>query len=375
MLATDKPPSQKKDFPSPKEIDWYRPDIREYISGCNNSAFFIDAALVLWRAPDRNNGRSAWLLSEMALKIDHRLLKLEDVKQFEGVVTAWLNTKPEDKRRIRYCVTEASAEPDDGGGNLKIKVRPVEYHLTKPISDLLVRSYVSSENVFAGTSPEAAFRREHFGKLLNPRFPPIPNQLVAHYAIITSDKKFLLFHRRDTLKYDPNCWSASFEETFNGDDERYLGRAKDKLDEYAPDRTIEDGLRRALKEELKLTPAQIARSEIRGLGFGIYFENLSDALFAFAEIPCSVRDIIENPALRSNPEHDNIAFCPVDDVTNLLPVLLDKHAEPTDLIFPEGKPPLGKWKWHPSSRMRIYLSLIFKFGEDVVLQALKDHSQ
>jgi hypothetical protein len=210
----------------------------------------------------------------------------------------------------------------------------------------------------------------HYAALLYRHRPLQPNMLAVNLAIISEDKKLLLFKRRATcLGYSMECWSAGLEEHCNADYRRYV-RENDMFPAAKiTDKSIFDALRRTLKEELKLGRADIAGTEFRVLGFGFEFENFNTGVFGIAKVPLRAEKIFSNNAIKSGEEHDRFAYCPLT-VPALLPVLKNKTAKPKNLTYLSATSD-DNWEWESTARMRILLALYDEFGEEEVEQSRK----
>lgn len=351
----------------PRHRDWLRPDVAQFLGP--NDLLAIDSAIVIHRGPELHAGRQAWRDDSLIeLKISGRAVTRRDLRSFGRIIDDWQARNRSEMRGIKYCVQEINAQTAEGGGKLSLSVRPIEYHLSKPICDHLAGSYhgCREDNAFL-SGPDASFRRDHFAQLADRNHPPQPNVLCAHLLVLSKDDKALLLRRRQQgLGYNRGCWSASCEEHYNADWKQYLPKHTIYPPSSTPDPTVFAGLRRALREELKLASEIIHNSEISVLAVGMEFENHVVNIYALACIPRTAEQILSHSGLRSNEEHDCLAFCHFD-LPTLLPVLLDRRSSPKDVFYTKnvGATP-GEWRWHPTSRMRLYLGLVHRFGEAAV---------
>jgi hypothetical protein len=347
----------------PFQPDWLRPDVQDYLG--DNQLLSIDGAIVLYRPLMLEVGRDEWFPDgEVKLLIEDRPVEINELGDFRAVIQAWERANPGEKPGIKYCVHEANHTVNGAAGELVIKARPIHFFFTKAVSDILISSYHDKSKMDA-----VEFRQKHFTKLPRRHRVAVPNSFVAHICVVTDDEKLLLFKRRkEGLGYDLDCWSASFEETLNADP-KYLNMpvAEGHSSLQHPDFSISQGIRRGLKEELSMGHVERMNTKMNILGFGFCFHNLSTTIFAIAKIPLKAMEVFSRSALKSHDEHDSFGYCPFN-MPSLLPVLLDKSVEPEGFVIPGVKATKGEkeWKWHPSSRMRIYLSLSHSCGIDAV---------
>lgn len=347
------------------KCDWGRPDVIRFI-GEYNILSVLDGAIVLYNGPEQAASKCFWSADDITLDIDKNPILLDELLTFKDEIRTWEEKNKGQSRGMKYTVTEIDVPTLEGSKGLILRVRPIEYHFVKPINQILENSCINNDNP-AKVNEAAQFRKRHFGSLLDRDFPSIPNLLNVQITVISSDNKILFFRRRrQRMDSFLCCWSASIEEGVNADMERYLGIPNVPLCSRT-DFRIKDVLRRALDEETKLADSIISRADIRVLSVLLEYENLNIALGAVAHIPLSAHQILSNPALRSSPEFDGFAFCSFD-IPSLLPVLQSKNALPAKLVSPNCNPDDLKkdWKWHPTSRMRIYSCLVDQFGSSTV---------
>lgn len=355
---------------APKKRDWERPDVQQFLG--EFQLLCIDGAIAIYEGPEHEHGKHFWHVSDIEFQIKDKPFELTELKPFEKIVKIWDEKNKDKKRGMKYCVTEVIRPPIESSRKLTLKVRPIEYHLIKPINDYLTESCKSGENAFAGETKHSQFRRRNFARLQKRDKPPIPNFLTSQLTVISSDNKILLFRRNETgLDSFRGCWSASLEEGFNADWKKYLKPTEVYPPSSNIDPDVNSGLHRALKEELRISDEVNSGTEIQVLAFLLEMVNLNTAIVAIARIPLSAENILSNSRLRSSEEFDCFGYCPFD-IPSLMPALLDKNTPPHHLITPgrNSKDISKNWKWHPTSRMRIFCSLTNKFGADAIEENL-----
>jgi hypothetical protein len=359
-----------KQFLSPqKQLDWERPDVNEFIGADRLRA--IDGAVEIHRGVERDGDKFFWDITDIHFKIEDRPVGITELPSFQSIISKWATEHPGEAKGIKYCVTEVVRPMSESSPKLTLCVRPIEYHFIKPINDVLTLSYDDNGQSFMGESISHQLRKKHFGRLNGLHEMLFPNFLTCQISVISKDHKLIL-HRRTTKYVDSfrGYWSASFEEGFNADWKKYLPNERVYSGLKTPDLEPRDGFFRALREEVKLADEVIQATDIQALGFVVEFANLNTAITALAKVPLFADEIISG--LIPSEEADRFAYCSFDMPT-LLPVFLDRNIPPPRLFSP-GKDvnEVSKgWKWHPTSRMRIFQSLANEYGHKKVLNNIE----
>ncbi len=186
------------------------------------------------------------------------------------------------------------------------------------------------ENVAILTSK----RDEYIRKAVDELCIDFPHPLCMHIIIITQDDKVLLTKRAPKVAYFPGTWSCSIEEQLS---------LQDIQD--GPEKSVQKWFERSLKEELGLGTEMYNKDNLRVLTVFLESDILAVSLCAHVVVDLSSKEL--DRVLDSLPRTD-YEFSEWDFLSH--EELLD------ELIHP-------KRQYHPTSRYRMFMALIRRFGE------------
>jgi hypothetical protein len=181
-----------------------------------------------------------------------------------------------------------------------------------------------------------------------------PGEAFCDVIVITGDRQLLICQRAGHLYHEPHKWSASLEESIDGEEDLNVFGVID------PSNTV----RRALKEELGLPPEKAQWANIRFVAIGTDWKNLSSALVTVVRLPdmsaAEIRDYWRNQLDQELVELDSVPLT-IENGLKLLaggPIALAPSAR-QDAAF------------HRTAKMRILISLLHEFGYDKISSVLR----
>jgi isopentenyldiphosphate isomerase len=161
-----------------------------------------------------------------------------------------------------------------------------------------------------------------------------PHNLCMHIVVVTSDDRILITKRSSKVDYYPETWSCSIEEQFSQVD--LTGRQ---------DQAIRHWIERALEEELGLTAAKYALENIRILAVFLEASILNIGLAAIVTLSIGRRELsgILEVLPRKDYEFTEFGYLSYQEMSK-------------ELVRPRKR-------YHPTSRYRMLLALIHRYGE------------
>ncbi|MGB9774883.1 MAG: hypothetical protein ACPL4I_12870 [Bacteroidota bacterium] len=193
------------------------------------------------------------------------------------------------------------------------------------------------ENIAVLTSK----RDEYIREVIKDLYVRFPHSLCMHAIIVTRDDKVLITKRAPKVAYFPGTWSCSVEEQLSLQDVQ-----------GDPDRVAQMWFERLLKEELGLERGTYNTDNLRVLSVFLESDILAISLCGHAVIDLSAREL--DQVLKNLPRTD-YEFSEWDFLS---------HRELLNELFHPTRP------YHPSSRYRMFLALIRRFGEPRLAEAL-----
>jgi isopentenyldiphosphate isomerase len=184
-------------------------------------------------------------------------------------------------------------------------------------------------------------RDEHIRKVVDELSVLFPHPLCMHVVVVTKDDKVLITKRSPKVIYFPGTWSCSIEEQLSPQD---LQRD--------PNRTVLKWFERSLWEELGLDSETYNKDNLRVLSVFLESDILSISVCAHAVLDIESAEL--NQILKCLPRTD-YEFTEWEFLT---------HEELLNELFNATRP------YHPTSRYRILLALIRRYGEPKVAERL-----
>ncbi|MFB7247312.1 hypothetical protein CW362_30545 [Streptomyces populi] len=205
---------------------------------------------------------------------------------------------------------------------------------------------------FLALHGDAHGRASFLSALLDGAGAPVPNIVAVHGVIETEDGMILLNRRSHLVKYHPLTWSCSFEE----------GMEPADVDE-AGSHTFERAAARGIAEEFGL---DVGTDDLTVLGLLGDTGAMSVAAVVHCRIPVPAERLYAQATAGQAAdawEHVGCALLPLSPEA-LAGALLgsarpedDVSLKPSDTE--QGHEPVS---WHPTSRYRLLLTMLFRFG-------------
>ena len=182
-----------------------------------------------------------------------------------------------------------------------------------------------------------------------------PGEAFCDIIVITADRQLLLCRRAGHLYHEPLKWSASLEESIDGDEDLNVFGIID------PGNTV----RRALEEELGLPPEKAHSANIRFVAIGTDWKNLSSALVTVVRLSDMSAEEVRD-YWRAQLDQELIEFDPIPlTIENGLDLLTGGPIGLAALVKRGGA-------FHRTARMRVLIALFHEFGYDKISCALSD---
>jgi len=314
------------------------PEIAGFIVSCGSSILAVDGAVETVRAPLPSGWPSNSIEVELAGDNDYPLNP-----QTVNLLMPWKEKLAGTGREIKYRVVVLEQLPKDIPG-LRITIVPTTYEESTGFHWSLNEASVRKDDIIR------ALKKNWACHLLQPGKYNLPGVAVVHVIVTTGDNQIILCQRSENANYHPLSWSTSFEEQINEQDQMF-GNAM-----------LSAAAIRGFKEELISDNA--TKSEGADL-LGVFLEygilNLSFCMHI--ETSLLFNDIKQNwiAKARDNWEAIDVAGEPftLDNLVRLLKSHGYKHTS--------GE--IGRF--HPSSKYRLLLLALRRFGWDAISGSLK----
>lgn len=191
------------------------------------------------------------------------------------------------------------------------------------------------ENVAVLTSKRDVYIRKAIEELCI----DFPHSLCMHAIIVTQDDKVLLTKRAPKVAYFPGTWSCSVEEQLS-------------LQDVQEEKPVQKWLERLLKEELGLGTEMYNKDNLRVLSVFLESDILAVSLCAHVVLDLSSKElnVILESLPRTDYEFSEWDFLSYEELLN-------------ELFHPNRV-------YHPTSRYRMLLALIRRFGEPRLAEML-----
>lgn len=312
------------------------PDLMGTGSTWTGGHLVLDGAVELARPSDMNLG---WKASDTRLERTGEMRRL--MGQFGEIRDRWLLLHPHEVSQRKVSLHSFHVDLNAG---ISCSVDETEWSEVKPIHDALSRG--GAQGLRACLAPYVFDLSES----------PVPNILGLHGILETSDNMIVVTQRSRSVKYHPLHWSVSFEEQLEPSDLVSGGAA------------FHAAGSRGVNEEFLFEGAAVP-SNCRLLALLIESRILNPAVVAYIRIPFSSDDLLERqrdlPQDREEFEQGKVSFVPgnVEVLARLA----------TSEGFDTANHALDFSPWHPTSRYRLLIAMIHKFGTGRTLEALDKH--
>ena len=293
----------------------------------------IDKALTLQRCPEPDRG---WRLieTEKYLKVDLR----HDTSQFnfpEGVRENYAEYRGKFYYEKKFM--------DDG--ILVMLLRNPRAFTDTPTLVLDTKEVLFSQVLFfreriLREAPNLLYRL--IDDVMNLEDISFPHAISMHFVVVTQDEHVLITKRSPKTEWVKNLWSCSVEENFSQKD---LGEGRRGVD------ALRHWVERALREELGLDKTSYAMENVRILSVFLESDIREDSNIFNISLCTLVTLDIDHHTLS-----DIIKFLPRRDFEFTDFEFLNYHEMAKEFVQPSRN-------YHPTSRYRMFLSLIHKYGE------------
>ncbi|MFF3617110.1 hypothetical protein [Streptomyces sp. NPDC002580] len=234
------------------------------------------------------------------------------------------------------------------GGQSEIEVTPTDWGQVQ-----------GAQAGFLALHGHSPGRTAFLSELLSGSRAPVPNITAVHGVIETADNMLVMNRRSHHVNYHPLSWSCSFEE----------GMEPDDLDADSP--AFETAAARGIAEEFGV---QAGRDGLTVLGLLGDIAAMSVAAVVHCRIPVPAESLGIRPKAARVPdawEHTGQVLVPASPES--LAGLLLGATVPRSATGPAGSDP-GQGHassfWHPTSRFRLLLTMLFRFGRTRTAEAL-----
>ncbi len=195
------------------------------------------------------------------------------------------------------------------------------------------------------------FRERLINQIMNLGRYSVPGIAVVHTIVVTSDNRLILCQRSPHTGYHPSRWSISFEEQITQKD-LVFGNA-----------ALSAAAVRGLEEEFA-SGYNISTDAVHILGIFLEYNILNIGFCVYIETPQSFDEIKINWEKRAKDRWEAAAV--VGE-----PFTLENIVRLLRLSFFETEHDGAKNKFHPSSKYRLLLAAMTRFGSHTITNALK----
>lgn len=208
------------------------------------------------------------------------------------------------------------------------------------------RSFVDAST--RGDEFALALRERLATQLVQPGRYSAPGVAVIHAVVITADGYLLLCQRSPHVAYSPLHWSLSFEEQINQKDLAFGNVA------------LSAAVIRGFQEEL-VPDHTIALESARILGIFLEYDTLNISFCAYVETSLSLDEIKFNWNRKAKDKWEAVTVVGEPfTLDNTARLLRSSHY---------GETIGGKNTFHPTSKYRLLLAAVCRFGSDSVTNA------
>lgn len=307
--------------------------VAEAVARSGANALVVDDCLELERAHPIARG---WSPSNIHIQMRGTFRTLDD--RFRELRDNWRSEHPDEESHSKMSMHDFRVSAMDG--RVRISVEETEWAEVQPIHSAL-------------RSPNGnILYAQLFPCIADLASCPIPNIMVVHGVIETGDNMLVLTQRGKMASYSPGHWSASFEEQVEPSDLEQGGAV------------FHIAAARGIDEEFSFTGIDTYR-DCRVLSLCMDLGILNPAAVAYVKLPCSSTELAEAfrrvPNARNEFEPESVHFVRFepDPLSRLV------LSENCDL----GNGYTGT-AWHPTSRYRLLLAMMHRFGEHDTFVAL-----
>jgi hypothetical protein len=315
------------------------PQLKEFLEKHRRDGVFaIDGVAEILRAPLQSGWTAATtrvqLASSEEYPLDPQVIQLLTPHKERLAGQAW---------EAKYRVA-ALGQNIDGISALKTTLAPTTYEEGSGFHRGL-RSAVAQ-----GDASALGLRDRLTEQLVQPGSYSVAGIAVVHVIVITPDDRLVLCQRSPHAGYHPLHWSISFEEQINQSDMVFGNFA------------LSMAAIRGFREEFSCD-SMVAAEDVRTLGVFLEYGILNIAFCVLLKSPLSFDELYSIWSSRAKKSWENVdvrglPFTPGNVAALLQSPRLEKDMEGIDGDF------------HPTSKYRLVLAALHRFGTDAVKDAL-----
>jgi len=256
---------------SPLCVGLPSPEVSLFLRRHNLTDHFVFGTnLELVHAP---NLRTGWELSKMHFEVDPERSHLP--QSLSEVCDRWKEDHPDNPDLPRYQLSDVRGSNHSDAPFIEFTFESSRFSRIYPVQEVLDQTFTDLAD------GDSASPREAFAKvLLNLAECPLPNFLVCHIAVVTSNRQLACFERsKHHGHYYPGKWSISFEEQLCEKDLR--------------GNFFVECIRRGVEEELGYPSGEVSDHDIRIQSVFREFWNLTTGCCAIVHLQATSDELRE----------------------------------------------------------------------------------
>ncbi len=293
-------------------------------------AIGVDSAITLQLCPELDRG---WMLHESQVHLVHDTLQFELSQDVKETYRVYKDTLYDEKKFM------------DDGRSIMLAKNPRAF-TDSPTLDLNTKEVLYSKVLFFRDRmlPDNPHMLDRIidDCLSGTEHISFPHRFNMHIVVVTQDRYVLTTKRSPKTEWYKHHWSCSFEEAFSTRDLQEGRRGVDALRHWVV---------RALREELGLSSVSYSIENVRILS--VFLESDSSEVTSVLNISLCTLVTLD---IDRNDLSNILRVLPRPDYEFTEFAFLDYHEMVRELVRPTKT-------YHPTSRYRMLLSLVNKYGE------------
>lgn len=307
------------------------------LPGNNGRSLIVDKAIgAIWVPIDASDG---WRSDCTLAPSDATSWNLE--KPYDELFANWQLAHPDEYSSMKIALSAFRSVREDGR-TLELDFRRTAWSQVRAFQEAVERG--THERL---TAP---LMKYHF----DIQHCPFPNIAVVHAIVVTSDAHIVATQRSQTMQYHPLTWSISLEEGLK------------EADFATNEDPVKVATTRGIAEELT-GDNDLTLDEFTILSVAVEYPILNPAIVTFSKIDVDSATLTSHwsslKAVSKEPEVVSLHFIPC--ASNEIAGFFSQG----DQNFLRAKGPMEAL--HPTSRYRLLLSMLYRFGLEQTLSALK----
>jgi hypothetical protein len=282
--------------------------------------------------------QTGWTENDVALLSTGRNRILDS--RFNEATEKWLRSHAGERSDRKVSLLKYDVDPMVSQ-KIQVRVDETEWAIVQPMHLLLQ----SREGV--------SLRDEFLSQIIDGSEYPVPNIACIHGVVVTSDDLLIASKRSPSARYHPSSWSVSFEEQIEPKD-LVFGNAG-----------FHEAAARGVREEFLSDPLSDSSSNVL-VSLIVEVEILNPAMIAIVRVKDDSLAILRKQrelADRDAAELDALQFIPYE-----LGALSQLVLSP---CFKPGLDCSSMDPWHPTSRYRLLMVMLHRFGVKASITALR----